>query len=184
MNEVIKRGRIELAQGDITQIDTDAIVNPSNTSLILGAGVSGAIRAKGGEIIQDEMSGLGGCPVGGAKVTGAGSLGSDYVIHAVGPRMGEGDEEKKLKSATVESLKRAEELGLTSIAFPAISTGIFGFPFESCADIMLGAALEHFESGIPQGGAKPRSLERVVFCLWGDSAFNIFRQALDRLASA
>jgi len=169
------RGPVELAQGDITEMDTDAIVNPSNTQLILGAGVSGAIRNKGGGAIQEEMSALGGCPVGGAKVTGAGSLKARYVIHAVGPRMGEGDEDEKLRSATAESLRRAEEMGMASITFPAISTGIFGFPVDRCARIMLGAVLEHFDSGAA------KSLERVVFCLWGEEAFGVFAATLDKL---
>ncbi len=140
MNQpIVRKGPIELVQGDITQMQTGAIVNPSNTSLILGAGVSGAIRSRGGDAIQAEMSRLGGCKVGGAVATGAGNLKARYVIHAVGPRMGEDGEDDKLESATTESLKRAEELGIESIAFPAISTGIFGFPIDRCARIMLGA---------------------------------------------
>jgi len=166
-------GKITLVEGDITALDTDAIVNPSNTSLYLGAGVSGAIRARGGDVIQAEMDKLGGCPVGGAKVTDGGSLNARYVIHAVGPQMGEGDEDEKLKSATVESLARASELGLFSIAFPAISTGIFGYPLDRCARVMIGAVTERFESG--QGG----SVMKVVFCLWGNDAFEAFRRELE-----
>lgn len=166
---------VELVCGDITAMDTDAIVNPSNTSLILGAGVSGAIASKGGPTIQQEMSRIGHCPVGGAVATGAGRLKTRYVIHAVGPMMGEGDEDEKLRSATLESLKRAEELNIASIAFPAISTGIFGFPVDRCAKIMLSEALEHFASG------RAKSLKRVVFCLWGDEAFGVFEKTLDQL---
>jgi len=169
------KGPIELARGDITQMDTDAIVNPSNTSLILGAGVSGAIRSRGGDEIQDQMSKLGRCEVGGAVATGAGNLKARYVIHAVGPRMGEGNEDAKLQSATTESLERAEELELESIAFPAISTGIFGFPIDRCAKIMLGAVKDHFGSG------KAKSLSRVVFCLWGEDSFNVFAKTLDEM---
>ena len=165
-------GNITLKQGDITELDTDAIVNPSNTELILGAGVSGAIRAKGGDIIQEKMSKLGGCPVGGAKFTSAGKLKARYVIHAVGPRMGEGDEDAKLKSATVESMKLAADLNLLSIAFPAISTGIFGFPMDRCAKIMIGAVMELFEKGRSGGVMK------VVFCLWGDESFLTFKKEL------
>ena len=170
-----KRGRVELIQGDVTAMDTDAIVNPSNTSLILGAGVSGAIASKGGPSIQREMSLIGHCPVGGAVVTGAGKLKARYVIHAVGPRMGEGDEDAKLRSATLEPLKRAEELKISSIAFPAISTGIYGFPVDRCARIMLSATLIHFGSG----GAV--SLKRAVFCLWGGEAFGVFEKTLAEL---
>lgn len=173
MSDRTIRGHIELVKGDITEMDTDAIVNPSNTNLYLGAGVSGAIRAKGGNVIQEEMSRIGGCPVGGAVATGAGSLKARYVIHAVGPRMGEGDEDEKLRSATRESLKRAEELGLKSVAFPAISTGIFGYPVDRCARIMLTTTLDHFQVNTTHG------LERVVFCLWGDEAYNTFKETLE-----
>lgn len=171
----IKRGPVELIQGDITAMDTDAIVNPSNTSLILGAGVSGAIASKGGSSIQQEMSRIGHCPVGGAVVTGPGNLKARYVIHAVGPRMGEGNEDEKLRSATVESLKRAEELKISSITFPAISTGIYGFPVDRCARIMLSSALAHFASG---GSV---SLKRVVFCLWGGETFGVFEKTLTEI---
>lgn len=171
-----KRGPVELADGDITAMDTAAIVNPSNTNLILGAGVSGAIALKGGSSIQEQMSRIGACPVGGAVVTGGGRLQARYVIHAVGPMMGEGDEDAKLRSATVESLKRAEELKISSIAFPAISTGIYGFPLDRCARIMLSAVLGHFNSGAAV------SLKRVVFCLWGAEAFGVFGKTLADMA--
>jgi O-acetyl-ADP-ribose deacetylase (regulator of RNase III) len=171
----IKRGSVELIDGDITAMDTDAIVNPSNTRLILGAGVSGAIASKGGPSIQQEMSRIGDCPVGGAVATGGGKLQARYVIHAVGPMMGEGDEDAKLRSATVESLKRAEELKISSIAFPAISTGIYGFPIERCARIMLSAVLDHFNSGTAA------SVKRVVFCLWGAEAFGVFEKTLGEM---
>lgn len=175
MQGKIKRGPVELVSGDITAMDTDAIVNPSNTGLILGAGVSGAIASKGGPSIQQEMSRIGHCLVGGAVATGAGALKARHVIHAVGPRMGEGDEDEKLRSATLESLKRAEELKISSITFPAISTGIYGFPLDRCARIMLSAALDHFNAG------SAVNLKRVVFCLWGVEAFGVFEKALAEL---
>lgn len=173
MTEPVIRGPIRLVKGDITVMDTDAIVNPSNTGLILGAGVSGAIAARGGPSIQEEMNKLGGCPVGGAKWTTAGKLKARYVIHAVGPRMGEGEEDEKLRAATREALKRAEELNLATIAFPAISTGIFGFPLERCANDMFTAVLDHFNSG------ESRSLTQVTFCLWDGDAFSIFARQLE-----
>lgn len=175
MREKAKRGPVELVGGDITAMDTDAIVNPSNTSLILGAGVSGAIASKGGPSIQEEMSRIGHCPVGGAVATGGGRLKARYVIHAVGPMMGEGGEDEKLRSATVESLKRAEELKISSIAFPAISTGIYGFPIDRCARIMLTAVLEHFNS------RTAASVKRVVFCLWGEEAFGVFERTFEEI---
>lgn len=177
MQGKVKRGPVELIDGDITAMDTDAIVNPSNTSLILGAGVSGAIDSKGGPSIQEEMSRIGHCPVGGAVATGGGRLKARYVIHAVGPRMGDGGEDQKLRSATVESLKMAEELKVASITFPAISTGIYGFPLDRCARIMLSAALDHFSA------AAAVSLKRVVFCLWGRESFGVFEKTLEELYS-
>ena len=122
----INNKTLELAEGDITELHTDAIVNAANASLILGAGVAGAIRTNGGPAIQEECNEIGGCPVGGAVITTGGSLKARYVIHAVGPRKGEGDEEEKLINATLNSLKVANDNGLKSIGFPAISTGFRG----------------------------------------------------------
>lgn len=164
---------IELVRGDITEMATDAIVNAANKELILGAGVAGAIKKKGGPAIQRECSEIGGTHVGGAVITSGGDLKARYVIHAVGPRMGEGDEDEKLRSATLESLKRAHEKGLKSIAFPAISTGIFGFPKERCARIMLAAAKEFL--------GRESSVERVVFCLYGEDTYNVFLEEIKGL---
>ena len=158
---------LRLAEGDITELHTDAIVNAANASLILGAGVAGAILTKGGPAIQEECNEIGGCPVGGAVITTGGNLKARHVIHAVGPRNGEGDEEEKLKNATLNSLKVANDNGLKSIGFPAISTGIFGFPIERCAEIMLSNAIGYLQKEI--------GLERVIFCLYGQDAFDVFR---------
>lgn len=166
MKTRINRTDLEITQGDITEMDTEAIVNAANENLILGAGVAGAIRTKGGPGIQEECNRIGGAQVGGAVVTRAGNLKAEYVIHAVGPRMGEGDEDEKLKNATLNSLGRADEKGMKSIAFPAISTGIFGFPIKRAARIMLLAAGEFL--------AGETSLKRVVFCLFGQEAFDVF----------
>jgi len=166
---------IELVMGDITDMDTDAIVNPSNTELMLGGGVSGAIANKGGVSIQQEMSKIGHCEVGGAVVTRGGNLKAQFVIHAVGPRMGEGNEDNKLHNATLASIKCAEDLKISSVTFPAISTGIFGFPLERCAAIMISTAMDHFATG------KNGSLKRVVFCLWDKEAFNTFKKTLEWL---
>jgi O-acetyl-ADP-ribose deacetylase (regulator of RNase III) len=162
-----------LVEGDITDQDTDAIVNPANAMLQLGAGVAGAIREKGGETIQEECDRLGGTYVGGAVMTGGGNLKAKHVIHAVGPRMGEGDEDTKLRNATMNSLLLAEEHDLKSIAFPAIGTGVFGFPIEKCADIMLTIVVEFLK--------RPTKLKKVVFCLWGQESFNIFKQRLEKI---
>lgn len=162
---------LELAQGDITELNTDAIVNAANSSLILGAGVAGAIRTRGGPAIQQECDEIGGCPVGGAVITGGGNLKARYVIHAVGPRKGEGDEEEKLKNATLSSLKVADENGLKSVGFPAISTGVFGFPVERCAEIMLSGVIDYLQG--------ETGLVRVVFCLYGEEAFGVFEGVLN-----
>jgi len=106
-------------------------------------------------------------------ITGAGKLKAKYVIHAVGPRMGEGDEDNKLRNATLNSLKLAEEHGVKSIAFPAISTGIFGFPKDRCAKIMLRTAVEYLRKG--------SGIERVVFCLYDDETYRIFSEELERI---
>ena len=112
----INQSSIELIDGDITEQDTDAIVNAANAQLILGAGVAGAIKRKGGPKIQKECNEIRGTIVGGAVITSGGNLKARHVIHAVGPRMGEGDEDNKLKNATLNSLKVAEKKGLKSIA--------------------------------------------------------------------
>lgn len=164
---------LELAGGDITELSTDAIVNAANSSLVLGAGVAGAIRAKGGPAIQQECDEIGGCPVGGAVITTGGNLKARHVIHAVGPRKGEGDEEEKLKNATLNSLKVANYNGLKSIGFPAISTGIFGIPIARCAEIMLSNTIGYLQ--------KETGLERVIFCLYGQEAFDVFKKVLKKI---
>jgi O-acetyl-ADP-ribose deacetylase (regulator of RNase III) len=164
---------LELLEGDITEQDTDAIVNAANSRLIHGGGVAGAIVRKGGSIIQEESNRIGGTPVGTAVITTGGRLRARHVIHAVGPQMGEGDEDHKLDSATRSSLNVAEKNGLRSIALPAVSTGIFGYPIDRCARIMLGAALERLRSGTP--------LERVVFCFYGREAYRVFETTLRTL---
>ncbi|UCG11043.1 MAG: macro domain-containing protein [Deltaproteobacteria bacterium] len=174
MNVTINGKQLVLLQGDITEMDTDAIVNAANTNLILGAGVAGAIRTKGGPTIQEECNRIGGAPVGGAAITTGGKLKAKYVIHAVGPRMGEGDEDRKLADATRSSLNLANDSGLVSIAFPAVSTGIFGFPKDRCARIMLAAVAETLKS-------KPTSVSKVVFCLWGEETLQIFQAAAEEL---
>jgi O-acetyl-ADP-ribose deacetylase (regulator of RNase III) len=174
MKWTINGKQLVLVQGDITEMDTDAIVNAANKNLILGAGVAGAIRTKGGATIQEECNRIGGAPVGGAAITTGGDLKASYVIHAVGPRMGEGDEDRKLADATRNSLKLANEKGLASITFPAISTGIFGFPKDRCARIMLTTVAETLKK-------EDTSLEEVVFCLWGEETLEVFQNEAEEL---
>ncbi len=173
MEVKIQKTILELIQGDITDLDTDAIVNAANAALQLGAGVAGAIRRKGGPKIQEECNKIGGTHVGGAVITVGGDLKAKYVIHAVGPRHGEDQEEEKLKDATLNSLVLADNNNLKSIAFPAISTGIFGFPKDRCATIMLSTTVEYL-----QGSTK---LEKVVYCLYDQDTLKIFKNTLQTL---
>jgi O-acetyl-ADP-ribose deacetylase (regulator of RNase III) len=164
---------IEIVQGDITELDTDAIVDPANQHLQMGGGVAGAIRKKGGSTIQEECDRIGRIEVGEAVITGAGRLEARYVIHAVGPRMGEGDEDRKLRAATMSCLRVADENALTSIAFPAISTGIFGYPLDRCAAIMLATTKKYLEG--------TKGIEKVVFCLYDSLARETFEKELSQL---
>jgi len=169
----IADGNLHILKGDLTEMDVDAIVNAANAQLILGGGVAGAIRSKGGPAIQEECNKIGGTFTGGSVITTAGNLKARHVIHAAGPVMGEGDEDEKLGNAVVNSLKRAEENDLESIAFPAISTGIFGFPMGRCAEIMLAECVSYLE--------KKGSVENIYFCLWDQSAFDVFAGKLKKL---
>ncbi len=164
--------QLELVEGDITDLEVDAIVNAANEDLKLGSGVAGAILRKGGEAIQDECNRIGHTPVGTAVMTGAGNLKAKQVLHAVGPRLGEGDEDRKLASAVRSALALADRNGLRSIAIPAISTGVFGFPVDRCARILLTEVHRYI-----QGGTK---LEKVVICLFGEDNFNVFRREIRR----
>jgi len=175
MNDSIKfgKGNIHLRLGDITKMEVDVIVNPANARLILGGGVAGSIARAGGPSIQEECNRIGGTFVGGAVITGAGNLPVKKVIHAVGPRMGEGNEDEKLKNATMNSLKIADENNLTSIAFPAISTGIFGYPVDRCAKIMIQVCQNYLESNA--------KVKDIYFCLWDEATYKIFLETLDTL---
>jgi O-acetyl-ADP-ribose deacetylase (regulator of RNase III) len=173
MSAKINKSVLELTQGDITDQTTDAIVNAANTALQLGGGVAGAIRRKGGPKIQEECNKIGGTHVGGAVITTGGNLAAKYVIHAVGPRHREEHEDAKLKDATLSSLILADQKNLKSIAFPAISTGIFGFPKDRCATIMLSTTIAYLEG--------PTKLEKVVYCLYDQKTFEIFKRTLQSL---
>lgn len=164
--------QLELLEGDITELAVDAIVNAANEDLQLGSGVAGAVRAKGGASIQEECDRIGGAAVGTAVITGGGDLQAKHVIHAVGPRWGEGDEDRKLASAVRASLALADRHGLRSIALPAISTGNFGFPVDRCARIILTEIYRYL-----QGGTK---IEKVVVVLFGESTFDTFKRELRR----
>ena len=169
---------LRLVQGDITERAVDAIVNAANSYLQHGGGVAGAIVRKGGQIIQEESDRIGHVPVGDAAITSAGRLPAKFVIHAVGPRMGEGEEDHKLKSAVISSLQSASEKGLKSISIPAISSGIFGFPKERCARILVTEAADYLRKN--QGS----SLEVVEFCVYDDETARHFRNEFGSLAES
>jgi O-acetyl-ADP-ribose deacetylase len=162
--------RLRIVEGDITLLDVEAVVNAANKHLQLGGGVAGAIRRRGGPAIQEECDRLASIEVGEAVITGGGNLKAKYVIHAVGPVNGEGDEEAKLTRATINSLRIAAERRMASLAFPAISTGIYGFPLQECSRIMLRASLDFLKKN-----SFPRE---IVFCLYGAEAYEVFRKTL------
>jgi O-acetyl-ADP-ribose deacetylase len=165
-------GRIEFVQGDITKQDVDAIVNAANESLLGGGGVDGAIHRAGGPAILEECRRLGGCATGNAKATTAGDLPARHVIHTVGPvwQGGDANEDDLLASCHRRSLEVAAELGCRTVAFPAISTGVYRFPVERAARIALGTTREALEEH-PQ-------IEEVRFVLFSDEHLAAFQQHL------
>lgn len=167
---------LRLVQGDITEREVDAIVNAANSHLQHGGGVAGAIVRKGGEVIQEESDRIGYVPAGNAAVTGAGKLPAKFVIHAVGPRMGEGEEDNKLKNAVLNSLKLASGKGLKSISMPAISSGIFGFPKDRCAEILVNEAAAYLREN------PKTSLEIIEFCVYDDLTAGYFRNEMEKLS--
>ena len=178
--------RIEIRQGDITaQPDVDAIVNAANADLALGAGVAGAIRRKGGDEIDREARAQGPIPLGEAVATTAGRLPNKFVIHAaamgyrpedarVPKRPGSMSSAAIIRDATRNSLLRAEERKLASIAFPALATGVAAFPVEECAEVIIGAVRE-FAHAHPES-----SVQRVVFVLYGAADYEVFRRHAEK----
>lgn len=166
--------KIRIMIGDITERDTDAIVNAANNYLKHGGGVAGAIIKKGGQIIQEESDKIGYVPTGSAVVTTAGALKTKHVIHAVGPIWGEGQEEEKLKSAVLNSLKKANEYNLKSLSFPAISSGIYGCPKDMVARILIGTAIEYLKK-------ENTTLEIIEFCLFDEETYRYFKIEFDKI---
>jgi O-acetyl-ADP-ribose deacetylase (regulator of RNase III) len=165
--------RIVIQQGDLTEMDTDAIVNAANNDLILGGGVAGAIRRKGGDEIQRECNEVGSIPVGYAAITTGGKLKARFVIHAASMRLGGATSADALRSSTVHSLRIANERGLKTIAFPAVGTGIAGFPLQECADIMLRVAAAHLQG--------KTSVETIYLVLFDAAAKAVFDHTWKRL---
>jgi O-acetyl-ADP-ribose deacetylase (regulator of RNase III) len=167
------REKIHVVQGDLTDQAVDAIVNAANSRLQLGAGVAGAIRRRGGVSIQAECDRVGPIPLGEAAITGAGQLKARHVIHAASMRLGEATSEENLRLSTRNSLLRAKEKGLRSVAFPAVGTGIAGFPMRRCAEVMLQEAAAHL--------AGETSVEDVRFVLYDSGAYQTFREVFESL---
>jgi len=162
--------KIHLIVGDLTESDADAIVNAANNDLQLGGGVAGAIRRKGGDTVQQECNAIGSIPVGGAAITSGGKLKARYVIHAASMELGGRTEATALRSSTAHSLRIASERGLRSIAFPAVGTGIAGFPMRDCAEVMLRECARHL--------AGETTLERIGFVLYDDEGLADFERVL------
>jgi O-acetyl-ADP-ribose deacetylase (regulator of RNase III) len=175
MQVTVGKSKLELVQGDITQQDTEAIVNAANSSLLGGGGVDGAIHRAGGPQILEECCKIGGCPPGEARITGGGRLKAKYVIHTVGPIYygGQKGEAQTLSSAYRNSLALASQHGIKSVAFPSLSTGAYGYPLELAAPIALRTVMDYLQ-------AHPK-IELVRFVLFGSSAYAAYGKALKGL---
>ncbi len=169
--------KIVLQEGDITRVAADAIVNAANSALAGGGGVDGAIHRAGGPAIMRQLDEIrdreGGCPTGSAVATGAGKLPAQYVFHAVGPvyRDGRRGEPELLASCYRKCLELAEERGVRTISFPAISTGVYGYPLRDAAGIAIREVKAHLER--PDAG-----VEQVIFVLYGKAAFEAYETRL------
>jgi len=169
------KNKIRIRRGDITQSTTDAIVNAANTALILGAGVAGAIKRRGGPVIEQECERIGPIALGEAAITSGGNLPARFVIHAASMELGGRASESSLADSVRNSLARAAENGVRSIAFPAIGTGIAGFPLDRCAQLMLLGFRDHL--------ASKTSVELIELVLFDQPAFAIFAGKLRSMES-
>ena len=175
MQTAIGKSKLELVQGDITQQDTEAIVNAANSGLLGGGGVDGAIHRAGGPQILEECRKIGGCPPGEARITTGGRLKARYVIHTVGPvyHGGQRGEPETLANAYHNSLALATQHGINSIAFPSISTGAYGYPMEKAAAIALRTVMDYLQ-------VHPE-IELVRFVLFGQVAYDAYKEVLEEL---
>ena len=168
------KGRIVIEKGDITEFEGDAIVNAANTDLILGSGVAGAIRDKGGYEIQSECSKIGSIGLGEAVITPAGELKSRYIVHAASMHLGGKVSVRSLRNATLNSLIIASKKGIKTIAFPAIGTGVGGLPSIKCAEVMIRTVLDYLEQN-------DNTFDKVNFVLFDDRSLNIFNEYLQKI---
>ncbi len=166
-----------LLQGDIVRVQAEAIVNAANSGLRGGGGVDGAIHRAGGPTIMEECRKIGGCPTGSAVATSAGRLPAKYVFHAVGPiYSNRGEDARLLASAYQACLDLAEQYQVKSMAFPSLSTGVYGYPVEEAAPIALGTILKHIQ--------QPTSLQQVLFVLYGEPTYTVFEQTLMKMLAS
>ena len=170
----VNQSTLSLVEGDITNQETDAIVNAANSRLAGGGGVDGAIHRAGGPMIMKECREIGGCPTGKAVLTTGGNLNARYVIHAVGPiyRGGNNDESKLLAEAYRESLKLASTKALTSLSFPSLSTGAYGYPIEEAAKIAIKTVINYLKEF--------SDIKLVRFVLFSSPDYQVYEQALRR----
>lgn len=181
MKSKIGNTEIEIIKGDITALDADAIVNPANNFLMHHGGLAAIIVKRGGMIIQEECRKIGNVPTGGAVITTGGRLNAKHVIHAVGPRYKDGNsgEAEKLSLAVISSLEVAEKKKLKSIAIPAISSGIFGYPVDKCAEVIVSTVFDYLSA--KKKNKESSSIEKVILCLYDDNAFNNFVKVFENL---
>ena len=170
------KAKVELVRGDIALLEADGIVNAANNDLILGGGVAAAIRRGGGPTIQEACNKIGTIPIGEAAVTTAGDLKAKWVIHAASMSLGGWATEEGVRNATRNALKRADERGMRTIAFPAIGTGVAGFSMDRCARIMCRYIVDHMMG--------PTPLEKVTLVLWDEDALTSFKEQFDVLLPA
>ncbi|NMB08109.1 MAG: O-acetyl-ADP-ribose deacetylase [Tissierellia bacterium] len=169
-----KNTKIGLVKGDITKMETEAIVNAANNTLLGGGGVDGAIHRAGGPIILEQCKKIGGCPTGEARITTAGNMPSKYVIHTVGPIYKDGTkgEDKLLYNAYYNSLKLAKEYKLRTIAFPSISTGAYNYPKEEASKIALQAAMDFID--------RENEINEIYYVLFSNEDYNLYKDLLEK----
>ena len=167
----IKDTEIKVVQGDITELKVDAIVNAANNKLLMGGGVAGTIKRKGGKIIEDQALQKGPIEIGEAVVTSAGNLPSKYVIHAATMGMDFATDEVKIRASCANTLREAEKLKINSLAFPALGCGVGGFAHLAAAKIMAQEVFRHLKEG-------KSNLKEIIFCLYDQEAYEIFHKGV------
>ena len=163
---------VRVLQGDLTEMDTDAVVNAANNRLWMGGGVAGALKRKGGKIIEEEAVRKRPIPIGEAAITTGGELKAKYVIHAAGMGTDLKTDANKIRNATHNALRRAHESALRSIAFPSIGTGVGGFPITDAAKVMLETVVDFLRT------ENNTAIENVIFALYDTNAYNAFAEEL------